>query len=67
MVDMFSIVSGFPRLGQVSPEAGKIFKKMSCEGLPVPTRQVYTMAIGGGAAREAREGVIFDKLVVREK
>ena len=28
--------------------------------------QVYTTDIGGGAAREAREGMVFDKSVVGE-
>ena len=44
--------------------SGKIFKKMSSEGLPMTTEQVYTKASSGGAAREAKEGKVFDILVV---
>lgn len=45
-----------------------MFFPLSCfEGLLLVLKQVYTIAIGGGAARVAREGVVFDKSVVGER
>ena len=43
------------------------FSTFLLQGLALDRVQVYTTSIGGGAACEAREGMVFDKSVVGER
>lgn len=46
---------------------GKNFKKIAIQGLPVPTCRVYNISHVGGAARGAKEGMLFYNSVVTEE